>query len=219
MMVATTVRDVMSTPVVTISEEATYKQAVELLLGNRIGAIPVLDDQRHLAGIASESDLLAKVALVSDTLEPRLFARRRRRQDMIKAASDRVTNLMSSPAQTVSPGASLVQAARLMHDADVNHLPVVDEAGALVGIVARGDLLREFLRSDIEIRDDVVRDVVRGALASDPTEIYVEVRGGIVTLSGQVERDAMIPIVSQLTRGVSGVVDVVNKLTAHRVPA
>ncbi|BCJ34036.1 CBS domain-containing protein [Actinocatenispora thailandica] len=218
-MATTKVRDVMTAPVVTINEDATYKQAVELLLGNRIGAIPVLDEQRHLAGIASESDLLAKVALVPDTLEPRLFARHRQRQAMIKAASDRVTSLMSTPVLTVSSDASLVQAARLMHDGAVNHLPVVNETGALVGIVSRGDLLQDFLRSDAEIRGDVVREVVRGALASDPTEIYVEVDDGIVTLSGQVEHDAMIPLVTQLTRAVNGVVDVVNKLTARRVSA
>ncbi|BCJ33402.1 hypothetical protein Athai_09050 [Actinocatenispora thailandica] len=218
-MTTTTVRDVMSAPVVTANEDTTYKQATELLLANRVGALPVLDGQGHVVGVVSESDLLAKVALVEDAVRPGLLTRRKRRHAQVKAASDRVTGLMSAPARAVSAGATVPQAARLMRDGKVKHLPVLDDAGLLVGIVARNDLLRDFLRSDRQIRAEVLRDVVRGALATDPSEVSVEVSDGVVTLSGQLERAAGIPIAVHLTWMISGVVDVVDKLVAARPEA
>jgi len=212
-MTSTRIRDVMSTPVVTIDEDATYKQAVDLLLRNGIGALPVKNEQNAVIGVVSESDLLTKVALVDDAAEPGLLTPRRQRRAILKAASDRVTGLMSAPARTVSEDTSLPQAARLMQTHAIKHLPVLNLGGALTGIVARTDLLRDFLRSDERIRADVLHQVIEGALAADPTEFEVTVHNGIVSIAGPLESATMIPIAGQLIRSVGGVVDVVNKLT------
>jgi CBS domain-containing protein len=55
---------------------------------------------------------------------------------------------MTAPAVTMSPTATITEAARRMHTAGVKRLPVVDEAGRLVGVVSRADLLKVFNRSD-----------------------------------------------------------------------
>ncbi|GAA4219198.1 CBS domain-containing protein [Actinocatenispora rupis] len=215
-MTTTKVRDVMSTPVITLDADATYKQAAELLLGNKVGALPVVDARGDVIGVVSESDLLTKVAIVADALEPGLLASRRRKRAAAKAASDRVSGLMSVPACTVSSEATVVEAAQLMRDREVKHLPVLDPDGALVGIVARNDLLHSFLRSDRQIRADVVHDVVESFLVADPNEVGVAVSDGVVTLSGELDNPASIPLAVQAARSVPGVVDVVDNLVARR---
>jgi CBS-domain-containing membrane protein len=63
---------------------------------------------------------------------------------------------MTAPAVTVGPEELVAAAARRMYDRDVKRLPVVDHSGALVGIVTRADLLKVFLRSDEELRFEVL---------------------------------------------------------------
>jgi CBS domain-containing protein len=54
---------------------------------------------------------------------------------------------MATPAVTVAPTATVTDAARRMHTAGVKRLPVVNDAGRLVGIVSRADLLKVYIRS------------------------------------------------------------------------
>ena len=119
---------------------------------------------------------------------------------------------MTSPAITVGPHASLAEAARLLHRHRIKRLPVVDPAGPLLGIVSRADLLKVFLRSDADIATEVRQEVLARALWVDPDTVAVDVRDGVVTLSGQLERSSLLPIVVSLTRGLDGVVDVVDRL-------
>src|SRR6266542_2986367 len=105
---------------------------------------------------------------------------------------------MTEPAVTIMARTSVVEGARLMDSAEVKRLPVVDELGRLVGIVSRRDLLKVFLRPDFAIAEQVVT---------------VEVRDGVVTLNGQVERRSLIPVAVGLTAAVDGVIDVVSHLT------
>jgi len=84
----------------------------------------------------------------------------------------------------IGPGDSLADAARLMHDRRVKRLPVVDDAGELVGIVSRVDVLSVFDRPDAEIREAVTGKVIVGDFALDPSAFDVTVRSGIVTITG-----------------------------------
>jgi hypothetical protein len=90
---------------------------------------------------------------------------------------------------------------------------VVDPAGPLLGIVSRADLLKVFLRADADIAAEVRQQVLTRAMWIDPAAVVVEVRDGVVTLTGQLERRSLIPIVVSLVRGLDGVVDVVDRLS------
>ena len=121
-------------------------------------------------------------------------------------------DLMTTPAITTQGGATLAEAAKLMHDRGIKRLPVVDDAGRLVGIVTRGDLLQVFGRSDEEIRREIIDGVVIGDLWMDPAGLVVDVAGGLVKLSGQVDRKSDIGILTGLVRGLDGVVGVSSDL-------
>lgn len=120
---------------------------------------------------------------------------------------------MSAPAIVVRPSERVAAAAQLMDRQTVKRLPVVDDDGHLVGIVSRGDLLRIYLRHDETIRDEVVNEVVVGALWIDPATVSVAVDGGVVRLSGTTDRRSTREILAQMASTVTGVVAVVNDLS------
>jgi len=211
-MAARLVRDVMTEPVVVARPETGYKEIAEVIARFGVSALPVIDDQCHVLGVVSEADLLHKVEFAPGELSGRLFERRRRSARK-KATGDTAGELMTSPAITIGPGASDREAARLLESEQVKRLPVVDEAGRLVGIVARRDLLRVYLRPDSAVQRDVVNEVLRRTLALQPTEIDASVAGGIVTLRGKTDRRSTAQIAVRLTQGIDGVVDVVDELT------
>lgn len=84
---------------------------------------------------------------------------------------------MTAPAVATWPEATISAAARQMDRESVKRLPVLDDLGRLVGIVTRGDLLRVHLRTDAEIREDVVQEVLRRVLAVRDGLVTVRVRG------------------------------------------
>ncbi|MFC0097020.1 CBS domain-containing protein [Micromonospora marina] len=73
------------------------------------------------------------------------------------------------------------------HEA-VRRLPVLDDLGRLTGIVTRGDLLRVHLRTDADIRAEVVHEVLRRVLSVRDGLVTVQVRGGEVTTDGRLDR-------------------------------
>lgn len=207
------VKDVMTAEVVSVTEQADYKEIVEKLSQHGISAVPVLDDHRKVLGIVSEADLIHKVEFVG--LEPHLnlLEGKRRRTARTKAAGDRARELMTAPAVSISADASLAAAARMMDDERVKRLPVVDERGRLVGIVSRRDLLRMYLRDDDAIVEEVREQVLRRTMWIEPGTISVTAVRGVVTLSGTVDRRSTAAIIAQLCDGVAGVVDVVDELS------
>ena len=206
------VRDVMTCDVVTVDEDTPFKEITQLLADCRISAVPVLDSDGRVVGVVSEADLLPKEEYPEGPPGGWLFEGRRRRQTRAKATGDTAVELMTAPAITIAPDASLAEAAWLLHRHQIKRLPVLDPAGPLLGIVSRADLLKVFLRSDDQIAREVRQEVLRRALWVDPDTIDVEVGDGVVTLTGQLERRSLIPITVSLVHGVDGVIEVVDRL-------
>ena len=162
------VRDVMTADVVSVREDTPYREIVEILAERQVSAVPVVDDSGHVTGVVSEADLLPKIEFSGDEGERHVFERRSRRSARAKAHGDLAGELMTAPAITIQPDASLVAAAKLMDDERVKRLPVVDDQSRPVGIVARRDLLKTHLRSDPEIGDEVRNDVLRDVMSIEP---------------------------------------------------
>jgi CBS domain-containing protein len=105
-----------------------------------------------------------------------------------------------------------VQAARLMDQHRIKRLVVVDADGRPAGIVTIRDLLKVYLRSDDEIRDEIVAEIITRYLGTDPALIKVTVADGVVMLAGEVERKSMIGLAVRMSRAVDGVVAVADQL-------
>ncbi|RZU53551.1 BON domain-containing protein [Krasilnikovia cinnamomea] len=207
-----TVDDVMTTKVISVPPDAPYRTVVDTLIAHRVSAVPVVDDFLRVLGVVSEADLLNKIEYAGD--EPRLFESRKRRRQRGKSQAATARDLMTAPAiEAISGVTTIAAAARRMNEHDVKRLPVVDDLGRLVGIVSRGDLLKVHLRPDDDIRVDVENDVLGVFLAEESTGVGVTVSGGVVTVTGAVERWSTRDIVERHIRRIPGVVDVVSQLT------
>ncbi|WP_407840684.1 CBS domain-containing protein [Streptomyces sp. DSM 116496] len=108
--------------------------------------------------MVSEADLLPKEEFHEH--RPGLVEQMRHLGDTAEAGSTRAENIMTTPAVTICPDATLPQAAHLMADRHIKCLPVVDADGILKGIVSRADLLKVFLRTDEELSTEIRRTVV-----------------------------------------------------------
>ncbi|WP_244235894.1 CBS domain-containing protein [Micromonospora inaquosa] len=204
------VDDVMTKAVVSVQPTATYREVVDLLIGRRFSAVPVVDGFEHVTGVISEADLLRKIEYAGEDA-PRLFEGRRRRGERAKAHAATAADLMSSPPVVALSGTPIAAAARVMDVEHVKRLPVVDDLGRLIGIVSRGDLLKVHLRPDDEISADICRNVFDVLLPDGSEQVDVAVAEGVVRLTGPIDRRSTANMAIRLTRQVPGVVDVIDK--------
>jgi CBS domain-containing protein len=128
-----TVRDLMSQPVVSLSDSSTVLQAWQLLSQKALGQAPVLDASGHLVGLLTRADLLKPDRLPSPD-SPALAWR--------ALMSQSVQDIMWTPVPSVAPQADLRRVARVLLDTGLPGLPVVDEAGGVIGFISRSDILR-----------------------------------------------------------------------------
>lgn len=211
-MKSTSVRDVMSTDVVTVRSFVPFRRVAAVMLGRGIGAVPVVDSMGHAIGVISRTDLIAKEAATArDQSELWELLSRRGRRAQVRGDATTAGRLMTTSLVTVKPDTDAARAAYLMERHAVTHLPVVDDRNVVVGIVSRSDLLHAYLHDDNEIRADVVRSFEDGIPEPHREKIEVRVAEGVVTLSGSVESRYAAHAVRH-ARLVRGVVDVIDEL-------
>lgn len=206
------VRDVMTSPVVTVTPTTGFRELAALMRDRGITGLPVVDAEGRLVGVVSEADLLLKEE--RPLADERHYRSWSQREERAKAASTVASGLMSRYVVTVRPEDSIAEAAGLMHRHAVQRLPVVDPAGGLLGIVSRGDLLKVFLRSDDEIRRDVLADLTACGVPTDL--VRASVRGGVVILEGDLADEPTLGRIEEIAGAVDGVVGVRSSIL--RVP-
>ncbi len=195
------VRDVMRTDAVTVGKRAPVTDIARLMSDHRVSAMPVLADNGQVAGVVSEADLLRGRKHQSGHMPGRAGR-----------PGDTAAQLMTAPAISVGPEASLAAVARQMDQHHLRMLPVVDADERLLGVVSRRNLLSVFLRTDKEIASEV-RSVLHNVLLLPGGSVRVSVRDGVVTLSGHVDADVTRRAAVELAHNVFAVLDVINKLT------
>ncbi|WP_107101344.1 CBS domain-containing protein [Streptacidiphilus griseoplanus] len=183
-----TVGEVMTDEVVRADRRTTADDVVRLLERHRIRALPVVDHDDKVIGVVSGTDLARGSAAAT--------------------AGERMT----SPAVTIHPEQAVPDAARVMARHNVGRLPVVDEEDRLIGIATRRDLLRVFLRTDEEIRRQVLDEILAGASALAPGAFAVSVRDGTVVLEGRVRHRSDVALAIRSAWRSEGVVGVVSDL-------
>ena len=120
-----TVADVMTRSVVTLSPESDLDNAVQTLLKHRISGAPVVDGDGCLVGILSEKDCLKVV--VASTFDG--------------LPEGRVRSYMTREVETINASASLYDIVHRFLSRTYRRLPVVDEKGRVIGLVSRRDVL------------------------------------------------------------------------------
>lgn len=211
------VRDVMTTQVVAVRKNATFKDMAALLTEYRVSAFPVLDDEGKVIGVVSEADLLSKEALVADMGSQAAWLGHIEgspyHDEFAKAAAVTAADLMTKPPVVVTPDEPVTSAARLMYHGRVKRLPVVGEKGQLIGIVSRADVLSVYRRPDEEIRQEIIKNVIMNEFFADPDHFVVAVKDGIVTLEGYPESAAKGRDMVVEAWHVEGIVSVRDRLT------
>ena len=206
------VKDLMTTPVVTVEPTTPFKEIAATMAERRVSALPVLDGEGRVTGMVSEADLLLKEELPEPETDIPLWWTRRGRLERAKAAASVARDLRTVAVVAIAPEATVLEAARRMHTAGVKRLPVVDRGGRLVGIVSRSDLLKVYDRSDDAIRREIMDDVIVGEFMMAPSRFFIHVNDGVVVLQGRVERRSLLPYVLRAVQGVEGVVRVEDRL-------
>ena len=219
------VRDIMTTPVVTITASASVAEAANLMLTRNIRCLPVLGDDGSLAGVISEGDFLRRSELGIRRARPRwlefLVGPGKLADEYVRSSSRRVAEVMSTSVVSAAPGASLAEIVDLMATHDIKNVPILD-AGKIVGIVSRSDLMRVLLRTlprsgSATVDDEVIRRNIRAELQGQSWSvggdlIGVTVKQGEVELNGAIfdERQRKAAIVA--AENVAGVKKVTDKL-------
>lgn len=207
------VRDVMDVPATSLRDDLPYREIARLLAREQVGAVPVVDAEDRVVGVVSESDLLAKVAFEASGHRPGRVGRLRERRLHGKARGETAADLMTSPAITVLPGATVAEAAWLAALSRLKRIPVTDHEGRLVGVVGRDALLQALIRDDAGIQAEV-EDRIRAVCSpGDLKAVEVTVHDGIVELAGRVPSETGARLVAEVAE-IADVVEVKNLLTA-----
>ena len=129
--------------VVQVGSGETVRAVIALLADRRIGCVPVVDGGK-VVGIFSERDVVRQIAS--------------RGAAILEAP---ISEVMTSPAQTVEPGMSVLTALSLMTQRRMRHLPVC-EGDRMIGFISIGDLVK-YRIDRIEAEASALRDYIQSA--------------------------------------------------------
>lgn len=189
------IRDLMTTPVVTVTSETPISTALRLLDDQKITAMPVVDPSGAIVGIVSEADLVQDAALLNDRV-PAAAVRM-----TVDSPPRRVVEVMSHLVATVQVDDDLDAALDLMWSTMVKSLPVM-EHGCVVGMISRSDVIHLLAG-----RDDRIRAEVRDLIETEQPDWQVDVHDGIVTVTGPVD-DHQHKLAEVLAGTIPGVIGV-----------
>jgi signal-transduction protein with cAMP-binding, CBS, and nucleotidyltransferase domain len=144
-----TVADAMTQRPITVSPQATLKQCAALMAQKKTGSVVVADKRGDFIGIITERDLVRKVLAKG-----------------LPAGRTRAKDIMEETIITISPEEDIFEALSVMRDADIRHLPVVQD-GRLLGLVTMKDILKiepdlfDILVQKFELREEARKPVFR----------------------------------------------------------
>jgi CBS domain-containing protein len=189
------VRDVMTTAVVSVTPDATVREALRLLDRHSITSLPVVGADGRLEGVVSEADLLRES--VPQDARSRLLP-----VDVPRdVPAHTVGEVMTTHPVTLSPNDDLAVAVDLLTSTAVKSAPVVDD-GTLAGVLSRRDVVHLLARDDERIEAEV-----EALFVADGTDWVAEVEDGVVTVTGPAT-DSEQRVADALAMSVRGVVAV-----------
>ena len=148
------VKDIMTEDVIRVKPDTPVSTAARLFREKALSGLPVVDDEGNLVGIVTEVDLIARHArphfpAYIQFLDSIIYleSSKRFKESMRRILATAVSDLMTTPAQSVDPEMEVQDLAAFMVEHRVNPVPVVTEDGDLVGIVSHTDVLEMIERA------------------------------------------------------------------------
>jgi CBS domain-containing protein len=146
---AVLVKEIMTGKVITVTTDDSVERCANLLLEHNISGLPVLDDSGKVVGMVTEGDLIRRASRIKapgylEVLGGLIYLGSPKKyvDEIMQAMALQAGNLMTKRVVSVGPEETLESAATLMNRNEVSRLPVIDESGALVGIISRRDIMR-----------------------------------------------------------------------------
>jgi CBS domain-containing protein len=173
-----------------------FKDVVRILDQRDISAVPVVNAQHRGARHRVQRRPAAETGRPGTVRGALPTAWFQRHWDRARKEATTAGELMTSPAITIGPESHRGRRRQT--------------SGPALGIVSRRDLLTVFLRKDEDLAAEIAHDVFERNLDTvvNPSTVTIEVKDGVATLRGQLQRKSMIPIAETLTRRIDGIVDV-----------
>jgi CBS-domain-containing membrane protein len=215
------VEDVMTADVIAVGPEVSVHKAARLMSDHGVSGLPVIDAEGRVIGIVTEGDLILRQAAPRARhwwarffADPEALAR-----DYRKAAGTTVGEVMTRAVVSVGPDLGIEAAARILYDRGLRRVPVVRD-GRLVGILARGDLVKAIAATPVFrvwAPDDELVRAMRERIKAEPWTapgIVVEASEGVITLWGAVATGAERSALETMARAIPGCRGVDNRLMA-----
>lgn len=207
------VRDVMTTDPIRVTPDTGLREAARLMVRHRVSGLPVVDERGRLVGILTEGDFIRQEATRDRPHGVSLLDALFGEGELAAVTAETVSEVMTRSVVTITPEATLGEAARVLGRRNLKSLPVVDLDGELVGIISRADVVGAFAKPDDVIEDEIREDVIRRLLFLDPQLVTVSVDDGVVSLAGELENRTEVQLLEELSRRIAGVVKVESRLT------
>jgi CBS domain-containing protein len=202
------VKEVMTSPVISVPSEGSISQAIQLMLQRRISGLPVVDKDGRLVGIVTEGDFLRRVETGTQRQRPRwlefLIGPGRLADEYTRTHGRRVHDVMTADPVTVTEETPIEEVVQIMEKHRIKRVPVV-RGDDLVGIVSRANLLHALAGVARDIKpaatsDQAIREALLAELArqtwAPAALVNVIVKDGVVELWGTItderERQAVV---------------------------
>lgn len=151
-----TVGEVMTPNPITVTPATPLQDAISLLAEHRISGLPVVDDQKNLVGVISDTDLMWQESGVDTPpyimlLDSIIYLQNpaRHEKELHKALGQTVGEVMNDVPISILPSQTLREAAHLMNEKKIRHLPVLNvESRQIIGILTQGDIIRAMARGE-----------------------------------------------------------------------
>jgi CBS domain-containing protein len=214
--------DVMVRNVITVRSDSVVAEVADLLVGNRISAVPVVDGDGKVVGIVSEGDLIRRAESGTELRRSHwlewLVPSETLAAEFVRSHSRRVSDIMTRKVISVTPETPLDEVATILEANGIKRVPVIDN-GKLVGILSRANLVQALASIYKKAVSTTVDDArLRAAIMTQleakpwthPSLLNVTVQDGTVDLWGIVESNAekhAVRVAAEVTPGVKGVKD------------
>jgi CBS-domain-containing membrane protein len=222
--------DVMVSNVISVRPDASVEKIAETLLANRISAVPVVDDAGVPVGIVSEGDLIHRVEAGTERhrswwLEI-LVGKEILAREFVKSHARKAADVMTRAVVTVRAETSLGDIASVLDKHQIKRVPVVDNAGKIIGIVSRANLVQALVKlnkaaSDSAVEDSVLQGNILAQLRAKPwadaSNLNVIVNNGKVELWGVVDSEAEKDAIRVAVEVTPGVREVSNRLVVEHI--